>query len=94
MSTDILAGVALILFGVIIIVSSAYRFMTAHQRTSARNFEEGFNQGWKQHVAAFRMETPDYDRGYTDGWCALLDILDDPKSPGPDRAYVIVRRKP
>jgi hypothetical protein len=98
MNTDILAGAALIFIGILIImlvIESYYHAAVERERQmGASNFEEGYTQGWGQHVAAYRAESNDYDRGYTDGWCALLDILDDPKSPGPDRTHVIVRRKP
>jgi hypothetical protein len=55
-------------------------------------FEEGYRMGWERHVAEFRMNRPEYDRGYGDGWAALLDLLD-PADTG-TAGYVTVRRRP
>jgi hypothetical protein len=48
------------------------------ERTTNRlgAYERGYEDGWKRHTGAHRWDEPEYDQGFTAGWCALLDALD------------------
>lgn len=63
----------------------------------AGEYERGFEAAYEYYVSEYRQNVPEYDRGFTAGWCALLDTIDqqeiDPNYTVA-KEWVIVRRKP
>jgi hypothetical protein len=86
--------VPVIIVGVyLVILIATWTWIWRQHALRGSAYTSGFDAGWMQHVGAQLSEDTQYQRAFTEGWCACLDTLDT-QTPGWQSREAEYRNRP